>query len=261
MKMLNCFFRMLLTASTLVLLCQSLLAQEITTFTVRGLVTDSIERQPLDAVYVAVVRASDSAFVAGTMSDDKGIFEIGRVPAGQYLLVTSHIGYEPEHKPFSLTGTPRTVNLDNIGLLSRNMQLDEVVVSARFNPIIVKIDTIEFNTTAYRIQDSDVVEDLLRRLPGVEIESDGTVTTGGQTVSRVFVDGQQFLGNDPTVALRNLPANIVDRVQVVDRKSDQAQFSGIEDDDTEKIINLITRPGMSNGTFGQAQAGYGTNNR
>jgi hypothetical protein len=242
-------------------LCQSLAAQEVTSFTVRGLLTDSIERQPLDAANVVVVRARDSVYVSGAMSDGKGLFEIGRVPVGQYLLIVSYLGYETVFKPFSLTGTPRSVNLGGIGMKKRDMLLEEVVVSAKFNPIIVKRDTIEFNTSAYRIQDSDVVEDLLKKLPGVEVEQDGTVTAGGQQISKVFVDGKQFFGDDPAVALKNLPANIVDKVQVVDRKSDQAQFTGIEDDDTEKIINLVTRPGMSNGAFGRAQAGYGTDNR
>ena len=242
-------------------LCRSLSAQEVTTFTVRGLLADSIERHPLDAANVLVVRARDSVYVSGAMSDGKGVFETVGVPAGQFLLVISYLGYETVFKPFSLTGTPRTVNLGNIGMQKRDMQLGEVVISAKFNPIIVKKDTIEFNTSAYRIQDSDVVEDLLKKLPGVEVESDGTVTAGGQQVSRVYVDGQQFFGNDPAVALRNLPANVVDKVQVVDRKSDQAQFTGIEDDDTEKIINLVTRPGNSNGLFGRAQAGYGTDSR
>jgi len=243
------------------LLCQSIPAQEITTFTVKGLLTDSIERQPLDAANVMVVRSKDSVYVSGAMSDGKGIFEIGKVPSGEYLLVVSYLGYETVFKPFMLSGTPRIVNLGGIGLQRRDMQLDEVVISAKFNPIIVKKDTIEFNTSAYRIQDSDAVEDLLKKLPGVEVESDGTVTAGGQQISRVYVDGKQFFGDDPAVALKNLPANVVDKVQVVDRKSDQAQFTGIEDDDTEKIINLVTRPGNSNGLFGRAQAGYGTDKR
>ena len=242
-------------------LCQSLSAQEVTTFTVRGTLTDSIERQPLDAANVVIVNARDSAYVAGSMSDARGAFEIGRVPAGQYLLVMSYLGYETKFKPFSLTGTPRTVNLGGVNLFKQDLQLGEVTIEAKFNPIIVKKDTIEYNTSVYKIQDSDVVEDLLRKLPGVEVESDGTVTAGGQQVSRVFVDGKQFFGDDPTVALKNLPANIVDKVQVVDRKSDQAQFTGIEDDNTEKILNLTLRPGNSDGIFGRAMAGYGTDGR
>jgi len=242
-------------------LCQSLLAQQVSSFTVSGLLTDSIERQPLDAANIVLVRASDSVYMAGVMSDEKGVFELGRVSAGQYLVVISYLGYETKFQPLSLTGTPRTVNMGGISLFKQDFQLGEVRIEAKFNPIIVKKDTIEFNTSVYKIQDSDVVEDLLKKLPGVEVESDGTVTAGGQQITRVFVDGQQFFGSDPTVALRNLPANAVEKVQVVDRKSDQAQFTGIEDDNTEKIINLVTRPGKSNGFFGNAQAGYGTDNR
>ena len=238
-------------------LCRSISAQEATTFTVGGLLTDSIERQPLDAANVVISRARDSVFVAGGMSNSRGEFEVGRVPAGQYLLVISYLGYEPIIRPFSLSGAPRTVNLGEIGMAKSDLTLDEVLITARFNPVVIRQDTIEYNTAAFRIQDSDVVEDLLRRLPGVEVNQDGTVTAGGQQISRVFVDGQQFFGDDPRVALRNLPANIVDRVQVVDRRSDQAQFTGIEDDDTERILNLTLRPGNRDGMFGRALAGVG----
>jgi len=242
-------------------LCQNLSAQNVTTFTVSGLLTDSIERHPLDAANVMVVRAKDSISVAGAMSSEKGVFEIEKVPPGQYILVVSYLGYQTKIKSFSLSGTPRTVNLGDIGMEKQDMRLGDVVVTAKFNPIIVKKDTIEFNTSAYKIQDSDVVEDLLKKLPGVEVDQDGKVTTGGQQVTKVFVDGKQFFGDDPTVALRNLPANAIDKVQVVDRRSDQARFTGIEDDDTEKVINLTLRPGNRDGTFGRAMAGYGTDKR
>ena len=243
------------------MLCQNILAQNVTTFTVRGTLTDSIERQPLDAAHVAIVRAQDSTSVSGVLSDDKGVFEISKVAQGQYILVISYLGYQPKFKPFTLSGTPRSVNLGFIGMERQNVQLGEVVVAAKFNPIIVKKDTIEFNTSAYKIQDSDVVEDLLKKLPGVEVDQDGSVTAGGQQITKVFVDGKQFFGDDPKVALKNLPANAIDKVQVVDRKSDQAQFTGIEDDDTEKVINLTLRPGNRDGTFGRAMAGYGTDKR
>ncbi|MDR1172128.1 MAG: outer membrane beta-barrel protein [Bacteroidales bacterium] len=242
-------------------LCRTLSAQNVTTFTVRGVLNDSIERQPLDAANVVIIKARDSVYVAGSMSDEKGVFEIGKVPAGQYQLVISYLGYHTVVQPLSLSGTPRTVNVGGINLQKQDLQIGEVVVSAKFNPIIVKKDTIEFNTSAYKVQESAVVEDLLKKLPGVEVDQDGTVTTGGQQVTKVFVDGKQFFGDDPKVALKNLPANIVDKVQVVDRRSDQAQFTGIEDDDTEKVINLTLRPGNRDGTFGRAMVGYGNEDR
>ncbi len=246
-----------------ILLCfggQALSAQT-GTFTIKGILTDSIERQPLDAANVVIIKAKDSTNVAGNMSDEKGVFEIPKIPAGQYKLVISYLGYNTVIRPLTLSGTPRTVNIGGIGMQKQDLQISEVVVSAKFNPIIVKKDTIEFNTAAYKVQESAVVEDLLKKLPGVEVDQDGTVTAGGQQVTKVFVDGKQFFGDDPKVALKNLPANIVDKVQVVDRKSDQAQFTGIEDDDTEKVINLTLRPGNRDGMFGRAMAGYGTHDR
>ena len=242
-------------------LCRNLSAQNVTTFTVSGLLTDSIERQPLDAANIVIMRAKDSIYVAGGISNEKGVFEIAKIPAGQYKLVLSYLGYQTIMRSLSLSGVPRTVNVGRIGMQKQDLQIGEVLVEAKFNPIIVKKDTIEFNTSAYKIQDSDVVEDLLKKLPGVEVETDGTVTAGGQQVTKVFVDGKQFFGDDPKVALKNLPANAIDKVQVVDRKSDQAQFTGIEDDDTEKVINLTLRPGNRDGTFGRFQAGYGTDKR
>jgi predicted secreted protein len=242
-------------------LCQALSAQNVTTFTVRGVLTDSIERQPLDAANVVIMKATDSVYVAGSMSDEKGVFEIGKVPAGQYKVMISYLGYQSIMRPLSLSGTPRTVHIGGINLQKQDLQISEVVVSAKFNPIIVKKDTLEFNTSAYKVQESAVVEDLLKKLPGVEVDQDGAVTSGGQQITKVFVDGKQFFGDDPKVALKNLPANIVDKVQVVDRKSDQAQFTGIEDDDTEKVINLTLRPGNRDGMFGRAMVGYGTEDR
>lgn len=231
------------------------------TFTIRGTVTDSIDSQALDAANIAVIRASDSVYVAGSISSEKGVFEIGKIPVGQYLLVIRYLGYGEKIQPLTLSGTPRTVDIGKIGMDKQNIRLGEVVVAAKFNPIVVKKDTIEFNTTAYKIQESDVVEDLLKKLPGVEVDQDGTVTSGGQQITKVFVDGKQFFGDDPKVATKNLPANLIDKVQVVDRRSDQAQFTGIEDDDTEKVINLTLRPGNRNGMFGRAVAGYGNDDR
>ncbi len=240
-------------------LCGGTLSAQTGTFTVKGTLADSTDNQLLDAANVVVMRAKDSVYVAGGISNEKGVFEITKVSAGQYRLVISYLGYRTVVKPLVLSGAARTVNAGKIDMQKQELEIGEVVVAAKFNPIIVKKDTIEFNTSAYKLQESAVVEDLLKKLPGVEVDQDGTVTSGGQQVTKVFVDGKQFFGDDPKVAMKNLPANIVDKVQVVDRKSDQAQFTGIEDDNTEKVINLTLRPGNRDGMFGRAMAGYGTN--
>ncbi len=239
---------------------QTTMAQT-TTFTIRGTVMDSVATQPMDAANIVLMRAKDSTYVTGVMSNESGVFELGKVQAGQYRLMISFLGYKPLFVPLSLFGAARTVNVGRLNMQKQDVELAEVVVTAKFNPIIVKKDTIEFNTSAYKLQESSVVEDLLKKLPGVEVSQDGTVTAGGQQITKVYVDGKQFFGDDPKIAMKNLPANVVDKVQVVDRRSDQAQFTGIEDDNTEKVINLTLRPGNRDGMFGQARIGYGTDDR
>ncbi|MDR3094878.1 MAG: outer membrane beta-barrel protein [Bacteroidales bacterium] len=226
-------------------------------FSVSGVIADSISAAGLDGANVQLVTAKDLKFVAGGISAPSGKFEVSKIPAGEYRMIVSYLGYTTTFKSLKLTGDARMVNVGKIVLHKADIELAGVEVTAKFNPIIVKKDTIEFNTSAYKTKESDVVEDLLKKLPGVEVESDGTVSSGGQQVTKVYVDGKQFFGDDPKVALKNLPANAVDKVQVVDRKSDQAQFTGIEDDNTEKVINLTLRPGNRNGMFGRAMAGYG----
>ena len=117
------------------LLYQILPAQNITTFTVRGILTDSIERQPLDAANVVIIRAKDSVLVVGGMSDEKGVFEIGKVPAGQYQLLISYLGYHTVMQPLTLSGTPRTINVGGINMQKQNVQIGEVVVAGKFNQI------------------------------------------------------------------------------------------------------------------------------
>ncbi|GHT21120.1 collagen-binding protein [Bacteroidia bacterium] len=228
------------------------------TFSVSGVIADSVSAAVLDGANVQLVTAKDLKFVAGGVSAPSGKFEVSKVPAGEYRMIISYLGYTTAFKPLALTGEARAVNVGKIVLNKEDIALEGVNVTAKFNPIIVKKDTIEFNTSAYKTKESDVVEDLLKKLPGVEVETDGTVSSGGQQITKVYVDGKQFFGDDPKVAMKNLPANIVDKVQVVDRKSDQAQFTGIEDDNTEKVINLTLRPGNRNGMFGRAMAGYGS---
>jgi hypothetical protein len=236
-----------------------LYAQEV--FSVTGRVTDSISNRGLDAAGVTVMKEKDSVYVTSVVSDPDGTFRIAKIAPGNYRVVFSFMGYGTEMQHLRLSGAARTVNLGVIGLMKQDMLLDEVRITAKFNPIIVKKDTIEFNTSAYKTQESDVVEDLLKKLPGVDVDESGTVTSGGQQITKVYVDGKQFFGDDPKVATKNLPANIIDKVQVVDRRSDQAQFTGIEDDNTEKVINLTLRPGNRDGMFGRFMAGYGTDDR
>ena len=135
--------------------------------------------------------------------------------------------------------------------------LDAASVSATGNPIVIKKDTIEYNATSFKTTDNDMLEDLLKKLPGVEVGSDGSVTANGQTISKITIDGKTFFLDDPQLASKNIPAKIVDKVKVVQKKSDQAQFTGIDDGQEETVIDLSIQKGMMNGVFGNVMAGAG----
>ncbi|MBA4057707.1 MAG: TonB-dependent receptor, partial [Marivirga sp.] len=154
------------------------------------------------------------------------------------------------------------VDLGIINMKAQSKMLDEVLIESQRAPVTVKKDTIEFNAEAFKsIKENAVVEDLLKRLPGVEVDADGTIRAQGEQVKRVTVDGKNFFGSDPKLATRNLPADAIDKVQVFDKKSDQATFSGIDDGQREKTINLELKEEKRNGAFGNILAGVGTDNR
>ena len=139
--------------------------------------------------------------------------------------------------------------------------LQETTVVGVKTEIVVKEDTIEYNADSYRTQPNAVVEDLLKRLPGVEVDSEGKITANGKEITKILVDGEEFFSDDPKVATKNLPVNMVDKLQVIDRKSDLARLTGVDDGEDETVINLTVKKGMKNGWFGNFTGGYGTDNR
>lgn len=151
------------------------------------------------------------------------------------------------------------VNTDSIDLPT--ITLDEAVVTATRASVVTRHDTIEYNAASFKTAANANVENLLKKLPGVEVSADGSITVAGKTVKKILVDGKEFFSDDPTVASRNLPSDIVDKVQVTERKSDAARLTGIDDGEEETVINLTVKKGMNNGWFGNVSAGYGTDNR
>ena len=134
------------------------------------------------------------------------------------------------------------------------------MVTAKAPEIVVRGDTLEYNAASYKVTESAVVEDLLKKMPGVEVDSDGKITVNGREIKKILVDGEEFFSSDPTVASRNLPAKMVDRLQVLERRSEMAQMTGFDDGEEENVINLTVLPGMKEG-FGNAFAGYGSKER
>lgn len=227
---------------------------------ITGTVKDRETSEPLMEASVKLLAAKDSAFVAGVTTDIDGKFTLPSVKKGKYLLDISYIGYAG-HEQEVTVGSAARVRLGDILLKESSHLLGEVSVVATKTPIKVMEDTVEYNADSYHTQPNAVVEDLLKRLPGVEVDSDGKITANGKSITKILIDGKEFFSDDPQVASKNLPANMIDKLQVVDRKSDLARLTGVDDGEDETVINLTVKKGMNQGWFGTAEAGYGTDDR
>jgi len=245
------------TLFTFLVLCFGLLAANAQRFSIKGVVADSASA-PLEWATVALLAAQDSSLVNFATTDSKGGFEIKGVGDGKYVVQISFVGYTTYSRAIDLK---ENLDMGSIVMEPQSNNLNEVLVTSDRIPVMVKKDTIEFNANSFKTQPNAVVEDLLKKLPGVTVDSDGTVRAQGQAVQNVLVEGKEFFGNDPKIATKNLPADAVDKVQVFDKKSDQATFSGIDDGQREKTINLELKEDRKNGFFGYAMAGGGTDER
>jgi hypothetical protein len=228
--------------------------------TIKGQLLDSAS-SPLPSATVIILQAKDSSLVNFGTSDTKGFFEIRNVVRGEYFVKVSFLGFAPYMKRIIPGEGMTEVNLGQIRLLNKSTILNEVVIREDKPPVVVKRDTIEFNASSFKTKVNATAEDLIKKMPGMEVDNDGTIRAQGEQVQRVMVDGKEFFGQDPKLATRNLPADAVDKVQVYDKKSDQTVFSGIEDGQREKTINLELKEEKRHAAFGNDMAGVGTNNR
>jgi len=233
------------------------MAQKIT---LRGQLQDS-SRAALPSATILLLSPKDSSLVNFGVTAPDGAFEIKNINRQDYIFKVSFVGYETLMRKVSAAPDQTVVDLGTLTMKPQTRQLDEVTIHGDKAPVVVKKDTIEFNATSFKVQQNAVVEDLLKRLPGVEVDNDGTIRAQGEQVQRVMVDGKNFFGSDPKLATRNLPADAIAKIQVFDKKSDQAVFSGVDDGQREKTINLELKEEKRNGAFGNLMAGVGTNDR
>ncbi|GAB2567957.1 outer membrane beta-barrel protein [Spirosoma areae] len=239
-------------------LIQSGLAQSIVANAdIVGTVLDSASGKPLRMASVSLLTDRDSGYVNATITDGDGRFRLRSIAAGRYRLLVTFVGYRNASRLVTV-GRQTATDAGTIRLTEQANTLREVVVTQEQAPVTIKQDTLEFNAGSFKTQPNAQVEELLRKLPGVEVTRDGTIRAQGQAVSRVLVDGKPFFGDDPKMATRNLPADIIDKVQLYDQSSDQAQFSGIDDGNRERTINLTIKRDKRKGYFGQNSIGAGT---
>ncbi len=240
---------------TCLLLAGKALAQK---HTISGILMDTLG-DPLINGTVVLLHPQDSVMEHFAISNATGVFEIKGVPDGTFIFQASYVGYRSSYKSISVAGENQ--NLGPVLLKSESLYLDGATVTAERIPIMIKKDTIEYNAGSFRTQPNDAVEDLLKQLPGVEVDKDGTIKAQGQAIRNITVDGKEFFGNDPKIASQNLPADAVDKVQVFDRKSEVAEFTGVDDGVQNKSINLKLKDDKKKGAFGNITAGYGTDDR
>ena len=228
--------------------------------TISGKVVEEDTQEAIPLANIRILTQSDSTFVGGKTSGSDGTFSIP-VNNGSYIVHISFIGYTDVYKNVTVTASHPQASLGDVVMTTDAILLSETVVTAKAPEISVKGDTIEYNAASYKVTESAVVEDLLKKMPGVEVGTDGKITVNGREIKKILVDGEEFFSDDPKVASKNLPAKMVDKLQILDRKTEIARMTGFDDGDEETVINLTVQPGMKEGLFGNAFAGYGSQDR
>ncbi|MEO6723491.1 MAG: carboxypeptidase regulatory-like domain-containing protein [Ferruginibacter sp.] len=228
---------------------------------IRGVVKDEVEKTPVVGATVTLFLQNDSTRqpVKSAVTDKSGVFEISGLNANSYSVEISSIGFEKITEDVVLDDSPK--DLGTINFSKQGKQLADVTVISKAPAVIQKGDTSQFSASQFKVNPDATTEDLIKKMPGITVDRDGTVTAQGEQVKKVTIDGRDFFGDDASAALKNLPSEVVDKIQVFDRLSDQAQLTGFDDGNSQKTINVVTKTGVKNGQFGRMYAGYGTDDR
>ncbi|RRN78037.1 carboxypeptidase regulatory-like domain-containing protein, partial [Pseudoxanthomonas sp. SGD-10] len=226
-------------------------------YIVKGVVTDTTSKVYLQNAVVTILNAKDSILVNFIRADHNGLFNCPISKPGMFILRVSYPGYVNYVEHFTLTTERKSINFGQLNLRLKSKLLKEIIVKGEIAAIKIKGDTTEFNAGSYLIKPNSKVEDLLKQLPGLQIDQNGNISANGESVKKVLVDGEEFFGDDPTLVTRNIRGDMVDKIQLYDKKSDQASFTGIDDGKTEKTINVKLKEDKKNGRFGKLKGGTG----
>ena len=224
--------------------------------TIHGLITDTSEKKNLANSVIAVMRKSDSVMVSFTRSDKSGNFTLRQVPSGKSFIMITYPSYADFIDNIDVTGAD--LDMGKIFMTLKSQLLQEVIVSNN-GAIRVKGDTTEFKADSFHVKPGATVEDLLKKIPGIQVDKNGKITAQGEAVQKVLVDGEEFFSDDPTIVTQNMDAAAIDKVQVYDKKSDQATFTGIDDGQKLKTIDLKLKANRKHGYFGKVELGTDAN--
>jgi hypothetical protein len=228
---------------------------------IKGKLLDLVDNKPLAGATLTLSSLKDSTQQFKSLADSNGVFRFDGLPVDSFFLQVSFISYENFKQIVATSDTIPETDMGTLFIPKETKQLGGVTVVTRTPPTQQKGDTTQFNASQFKVNPDATTEDLVKKMPGITVDKDGTVTAQGEQVRKVTIDGREFFGDDATAALRNLPAEIVDKIQVFDRLSDQAQFTGFDDGNAQKSINVVTKSGIKNGQFGRIYAGAGTDSR
>ena len=230
-------------------------------FTITGKLVDSEQKTPLEAATVVLETLKDSTMITYTISDRNGVFELqGNSNLAKANLFVTFVGYQPYEQEIDFTKS-RSLNLGDLPLEFQVESLGDVVVNVRAAPVVVKKDTLEFNAASFKTNPDATLEDLLKELPGAEVDADGKIRINGKPVSNILVNGKPFFSDDPTIATRNLTKELINKIQVVDTKTESQEFTGEAGDSENKTINITIDEDKNKGLFGRVAAGGGTDDR
>ena len=223
-------------------------------FTIKLKLIDAKTSEPVGYATTSLTVKGAEKASSFVMTNEKGEAALNKVLKGTYVVKAELMGYTAFEQEVVVD---RNIDLGEIKMAEDVTVLDAASVSAVGNPIIVKKDTIEYSASSFKTSDNDMLEELLKKLPGVEVGTDGSITANGETITKIMIDGKEFFLDDPQLASKNIPAKIIEKVKVVEKKSDQALFTGIDDGQEETIIDLSIKPGMMDSMFGNMMAGGG----
>ena len=224
---------------------------------ISGQVADSLTKENLISANV-ILKNLSTLEGSGTTTDKNGVFRFEGIKNGKYNLIISYVGYKTFQTNIEIKN--RSIDLEKILLSPTDIETKEVEVIGKVPPVVQNADTTQYNSDAFKTNKDATAEDLVQKMPGISVQN-GKVQSQGEDVKKVLVDGKPFFGDDPSAVLKNVPAEIIEKIQVFDQQSEQAQFTGFDDGNSSKTINLITRMKFRQGTFGKLTAGYGNQDK
>ncbi len=234
------------------------MAQKVT---VSGQVMDGSLNEPMPGAAVVLLWPKDSAQAAGVSTDLEGKFKLPSVKAGNYILRITFVGYQSYFRNIALKKGNKNINLGEITLQENSKLLKEAEVTAKLAQVEMKADTFIFNAEAYRMPEGSMLEELVKKLPGAEIDDAGNIKINGKSVTKIMVDGKEYFQNDTKMAMKNLPSKLIKKLKSYDKKSDYSRITGIDDGEEETVLDLTVQKGMKDGWVGNFDAAYGTENR